>query len=88
VLVPLGRAGLLAVNGTVYRIYAVELPEADPARVAGYRLVKADGTVYDVDTSAGRPCCDCGDATFRRRTDGLCKHGKAILGLRNDGKLA
>jgi len=52
----------------------------DPSKRA-YRLIKADGGVYDLSESRYGPSCDCPDYIFRR--DGLdpagCKHVKALV---------
>ena len=63
--------------------YAIE-PLADSPRpgTRAYRLVKRDGTIYDVASTDFGPTCDCPDYIFRR--DGLdpagCKHVKAMVG--------
>lgn len=47
-----------------------------------FRLVKGDGTIYDVASTTHGPICDCPDYIFRR--DGLdplgCKHIRALVG--------
>jgi hypothetical protein len=80
---PQGRAGLVEINGEPYGLRPLGSgPEG------GYRLYKVkDGKVYDVDTSAGYPVCDCPDSVFSRDTveHPFCKHGLALLQLRKDG---
>jgi hypothetical protein len=70
---------VLTIDRTAYAIVA--LPRAlDPSRRA-YRLIKADGAVYDLSETRYGPSCDCPDYVFRR--DGLdpsgCKHIKALV---------
>lgn len=70
---------VLTIDRTTYILVA--LPRAlDPSRRA-YRLIKADGAVYDLSESRYGPSCDCPDYIFRR--DGLdpagCKHVKALV---------
>jgi hypothetical protein len=62
--------------------YTVRRVACDPL-VAGraFRLLKGDGTLYDVAQTPFGPECDCPDFIFRR--DGLdpagCKHVKALV---------
>jgi hypothetical protein len=70
---------VLTIDQTTYVLVA--LPRAlDPSRRA-YRLIKADGAVYDLSETRYGPSCDCPDYIFRR--DGLdpdgCKHVKALV---------
>jgi hypothetical protein len=70
---------VLTIDRTAYVIF--RLPRAlDPSRRA-YRLIKADGVVYDLAESRHGPSCDCPDYIFRR--DGLdpagCKHVRALV---------
>ncbi len=63
------------------QLYAVRQVAADPAIArAAFRLLKPDGTLYDVTLTAHGPACDCPDFVFRR--DGLdpagCKHVQAL----------
>jgi hypothetical protein len=58
------ETGLLDINGTTYGV--IPFP-------GGYRLVKADGTAYDVHGETW--ACDCPDATYRERQ---CKHALAL----------
>lgn len=63
--------------------YAIErLPVAPAVGARAYRLIKGDGTLYDVAQTEYGPQCDCPDYIFRR--DGLdpagCKHIKALVG--------
>jgi hypothetical protein len=69
---PQHEGGVLAINGTRYEV----LPLFDgPARV-GYRLLKADGTMYDL--PADLSGCDCPDATYHPERPGGCKHAAAV----------
>lgn len=62
-----GGIGLLAINTQVYSVARIE---------GGHRLMKADGTFYDV---ADEGTCDCPDFTYRRSHDGTaCKHIQAL----------
>jgi hypothetical protein len=70
---------VLTIDRTAYVL--VPLPRAlDPAWRA-YRLIKADGAVYDLSETRYGPSCDCPDFVFRR--DGLdpagCKHVRALV---------
>jgi hypothetical protein len=63
--------------------YAIEpLAETLLAGSRAFRLIKNDGTTYDVAPTLYGPQCDCPDYLFRR--DGLdpsgCKHIKALVG--------
>jgi hypothetical protein len=63
--------------------YAIEpLAETLLAGTRAFRLIKNDGTIYDVAQTSYGPQCDCPDYLFRR--DGLdpsgCKHIKALVG--------
>jgi hypothetical protein len=62
--------------------YAIErLTEAPLPGSRAFRLIKGDGTIYDVAQTSYGPQCDCPDYIFRR--DGLdpagCKHIKALV---------
>jgi hypothetical protein len=66
---------VLAINGTAYEV----LPLYDGEALAGYRLLKADGAMYDVGTAGPDGwSCDCPDATFRPDRPVGCKHVKAL----------
>jgi hypothetical protein len=69
------EGGVLQINGTDYEVF----PLFDDQIRVGYRLVKADGTMYDVGTAEphGRTC-DCPDATYQPERPGGCKHVKAL----------
>ena len=63
--------------------YAIEpLAETLLPGARAFRLIKDDGTIYDVAQTSYGPECDCPDYLFRR--DGLdpagCKHIKALVG--------
>src|SRR5262245_39646143 len=75
-VLPIGEVGtgVLAINGTNYTVTALRGPDG----VAGYQMVKADGTAYDVCTSEGRWTCDCPDATYHPERPGGCKHAAAL----------
>jgi len=84
-LAPKGLAGVVEINSTFYHL----LPLGGDTR-DGYRLVKTtDGSTYDVDTSSGRPICDCPDSTFRRQTPEhpYCKHSLGLIDLRRQGAI-
>jgi hypothetical protein len=58
------------------------LPDFDGPQLVGYRLEKADGTVYDVGTLTPEPTCDCpGFVRWHGERGTRCKHlkGLAIL---------
>jgi hypothetical protein len=67
-----GTAGVLAINGTAYAVTVLE----DRGAVIGYRLQKAGGSPYDINSTANPWTCDCPDALYRQRE---CKH---VLALR------
>ncbi|HKI36596.1 MAG TPA: SWIM zinc finger family protein [Gemmataceae bacterium] len=58
------QSGVLVINGQPYGVLVM---------AGGYRLVKPDGTAYDVNGQTWE--CDCPDATYRGRQ---CKHSKAL----------
>jgi hypothetical protein len=66
--------GTLAINGTPYGVETLR----DGGHVTGYRMVKPDGTTYDLCTSEERWTCDCPDATFHPERPGGCKHQAAL----------
>ena len=66
------EGGVLAINGTAYEV----LPVYDGAALAGYRLLKADGAMYDL--PADLSGCDCPDHTFHPERPGGCKHMGAM----------
>jgi hypothetical protein len=63
-------------------LYVIRRVACDPG-IAGraFRLLKEDGTLYDVVQTEHGPTCDCPDFIFRR--DGLdpegCKHVRALV---------
>ncbi len=63
------KSGLLEINGTPYAIITLEFQ----GQTTGYRILKAGGTTYDVDTEWWT--CTCPDSTYRQRE---CKHAKAL----------
>jgi hypothetical protein len=67
-----GEYGVLAVNGTAYEVLAL----FDGDTLAGYRLLKADGAMYDLPADLGG--CDCPDHTFHPERPGGCKHMQAL----------
>jgi hypothetical protein len=61
----------LVINGKYYRV---------EREYRSYRLVQANGTVYNVSyADEDEPRCDCPDITFRDREDGMCKHIRALI---------
>ena len=70
----------LTIGSTSYAIRSLEYSPRVGSRA--YRLVKGDGTTYDVAPTDHGPVCDCADYIFRR--DGLdpagCKHIRALVG--------
>lgn len=64
------------------RLYAIRKVACDP-HIAdkAFRLLKDDGSLYDVVQTRHGPACDCPDFLFRR--DGLdpagCKHVQALV---------
>ena len=69
----------LMINETVYAVHP--LGRQSVAAERGFRLNKADGTLYDVAQTRHGPHCDCPDFVFRR--DGIdpagCKHVQALV---------
>jgi hypothetical protein len=63
------KSGALEINGKPYGVMLLE-EEGNPA---GYRLVKPDGTAYDIDAQWW--VCTCPDAVWRAR---MCKHALAL----------
>ena len=62
-------------DGEPTRYHVRSIP-ADP-RIAwkAYKLIKADGTTYEVAVLDGFPSCTCGDEVWRREPHGeTCKH--------------
>jgi hypothetical protein len=70
---------VLEIADTRYQLRSIAC--ADPIGRAAFRLVKDDGTVYDLVQTRHGPECDCPDFIFRR--DGLdprgCKHVRALV---------
>jgi hypothetical protein len=58
------HSGVLLINGRPYGVVAIP---------GGYRVVKPDGVVYDLDARSW--ACTCPDAVWRQRQ---CKHAKAV----------
>src|SRR5262249_39085885 len=58
-VLPIGEVGtgVLAINGHNYTVAVLR----GPSGIRGYRLVKIDGTAYDVGTTDGRWTCGCPD---------------------------
>jgi hypothetical protein len=72
VLIPGGQQGEVEIDGTPYAVCGLSTPfDEDEPHVTyyGLRLVKPDGTAYDIDFT--HMTCDCPDCTFRARD---CKH--------------
>lgn len=70
---------VMTIDRTPYTVRPL-VPDAPVARRA-FRLVKPDGTLYDVAQTRWGLECDCPDFIFRR--DGLdpagCKHVRALV---------
>ena len=64
--------GVLSINGTAYDV----LPLLDGDSLAGYRLLKADSTMYDL--PADLSSCDCPDHCYHPERPGGCKHMAAL----------
>lgn len=76
-----GYPGVLLIDQAPYLASIVgALPPTGEPVLHGWRLVKADGTVYDIDcrTAWGQWQCDCPDATYRGERPGGCKHVAAL----------
>jgi hypothetical protein len=73
--------GVLEIKATrqdgkvVVEVYGV-VENRDGAILAGYRLRKLDGTVYDLPADCS--ACDCPDATQNEGRPGGCKHRKDL----------
>lgn len=80
-----GQPGVVRINATLYLLWPVAGWEGDELVVEGYRFVKSAEETHDVRVSRWGLECSCGDHTYRRRTDGLCKHAKAVEILRERG---
>jgi hypothetical protein len=65
-----GLGGVLEVNGQSYEL----LPLYTDDTLDGYRLLKADGAMYDLPRDLST--CDCPSRTFR--PDVACKHMLAL----------
>jgi hypothetical protein len=67
-VVPIGEVGtgVLEINDTAYTVTVLR----SQTGIAGYRMVKADATVYDIGTTEERWTCDCPDATFHPERPG------------------
>jgi hypothetical protein len=69
--------GTLDINGVAYDVHVL-WNETETA-VVGYRLIKADATMYDIDSATPHGwTCDCPDATYRSERPGGCKHSRAL----------
>jgi hypothetical protein len=64
--------GVLQVNGTAYEV----MPLFDGDALVGYRLLKADGAMYDL--PLGLSSCDCPDHCFHPERPGGRKHMAAM----------
>ena len=80
---PAGRGThlFLTINETAYAVRRIGCDPFIASRA--FRLMKADGTNYDVVQTPFGPECDCPDFTYRR--DGIdpagCKHVQALAGF-------
>ena len=81
-LFPRGLPGTVLIGGGEYALsYHGELPEAGEPVIDGYRLVKPDGTSYDLPADADS--CEClGSLRW-----GRCKHAQAVRQLRQAGQI-
>jgi hypothetical protein len=86
-LLPEGQPGMVRINSDAYLLYPVVSFEGDDFVVEGYRFFKGEGEPRDVRLTRWGMECDCPDAIFRRRSDGLCKHCAAVVKLREQGSL-
>src|SRR5262245_27925159 len=71
-VLPLGAdLGILQINGIAYAVCRV---------TDGFRLMKPDGTTYDLDASQPHWTCSCPDYEFNRHQKDPegCKHCKAV----------
>jgi hypothetical protein len=66
------EGGVLEINGTAYEL----LPLYDGDQLAGYRLLKADATTYDL--PADLSGCDCPDVHFHPERPNGGKHRAAL----------
>ncbi len=66
------EGGVLSINGTTYEV----LPLFDGEAFVGYRLLKADGAMYDL--PADLSGCDCPDHCYHPGRPGGCKHMAAL----------
>jgi hypothetical protein len=64
--------GVLLINGVNYEV----LPLLDGDQFVGYRLLKPDGSMYDL--PADLSSCDCPDATYHPERPNGCKHVAAL----------
>jgi len=75
------RPGVLLIDHVPYLVTALGWPadQGGPG-LLGYRLVKHDGSIYDVDcrTAWGEWSCDCPDGTYCPERPGGCKHIAAL----------
>lgn len=76
-LAPAGLPGMLLINGVPYMLVIhADLMPAGPSVTTSFRLIKCDGTLYDLLPNCS--ACDCADATFRSERPGGCKHCVAV----------
>lgn len=66
------EGGVLSINGITYEV----LPVYDGDVLAGYRLLKAEGQMYDL--PADLSSCDCPDRCFHPERPQGCKHMLAL----------
>jgi hypothetical protein len=73
---PDNTSGVLYINGTCYGIHRLEKNH----RTIGYRLMKTDGTVYEIDCDWDVWECTCPDFAYRRygADHKGCKHVAAL----------
>jgi hypothetical protein len=86
-LLPQGQPGVVRINATVYLLVPVAGWVGDDLVVEGYRFVKSAEETHDVQVTRWGLECSCGDATFRQRVGGECKHRSCLRHLRERGEL-
>jgi hypothetical protein len=81
-LMPRGEAGVVRIGSGHYALeYNAELPQNGQPVVYGYRVVKPDGTAYDLPHDLSS--CDCLGGLHH----GRCKHQAALRQLRAEGAI-
>lgn len=74
-----GIPGVLSIDGRPYlATLLADLPDRGEPVVRGARLVKADGSTYDIDLDSPFWECSCPDSTYRPNRPGGCRHAAAL----------